>query len=97
MANRNFQMTMLSNASADSAAMAWPGGSGVITGEATWGGGNIKLQMQTVNGTWIDVSASSHTLSANGQFAFTLPKCQIKLVRTTATAIYAYVHGTDFE
>lgn len=95
MANFNTALTLLSNSGAgNGSAVAWPGGAGLVTGEATWGGGNIKLQIRTTNGTWVDVSASAHTLSANGTFAFTLPRCQMRMVVTTSTAAYAYAHGT---
>lgn len=94
MANVTTQFALLTNGAATSAAFPWPGGDGVITGEATWGGGNIRLQVQTINGTWVDVSSSAHTLSANGMFPFTLPRCLIRINVTTATAVFAYALGT---
>jgi len=57
--------------------------------EGTIGGGNSKLQLQTPNGTWVDVATS--TLSANGAIILALPPGQVRVVITTSTAVYAYL------
>lgn len=71
-------------------AVAWPGGQGVFMATATFGGGTVKLQtqMRDTNGTWVDVDGAS--LSAAGTKVFYLGPCPIRMVATTATAVYAY-------
>lgn len=71
----------------------YQGGRTVLIGEATWGGGNVKLQYKTINGTYIDVTGA--TLSANGMTAmFELPAGVYRSVVTTATAVHAWIMGT---
>lgn len=84
----SYRGTLLENASATGAAVKWPGGRGVFMAEATWGGGSVKLQMQTPNGTFVDIDGAS--LTANGTKAFDAPAGFIKAVVATATAVYAY-------
>lgn len=67
------------------------GGKYIYTGEATWGGGSAKLQIQTLHGTWIDVPSGS--LSANGMLQVELPQGLVRLVVATATAFYGYLVG----
>lgn len=67
------------------------GGKYVFTGEATWSAGSAKLQIQTRNGTWVDVASS--TLSANGMLQVELPQGQVRVVVATATAFYGYLVG----
>lgn len=66
-----------------------PGGKFLFMAEATWGGGNAKLQNQSPNGTWIDVPSS--TLSANNMVQLELPRGQVRVVFATGTALYAYL------
>ncbi len=80
--------TLLSNAAATGSAVAWPGGPMYFTGEATWGGGTVKLQLQSMNGTWLDVPSGS--LTANGILNLTVPAGNIRANVATATAVYAY-------
>lgn len=68
--------------------LRWVGGEGYLLAEATWGGGNVKLQQLSPNGTYLDIPSA--TLSANGMVAFKAPPGILKLVITTATAVYAY-------
>jgi len=63
------------------------GGEYRFSAEGTWGGGNIKLQQPSGNGTMADVASS--TLSANGSLIVTLAPGQVRAVITTASAIYA--------
>ena len=72
----------------------WPGGRGSLSVEATWGGGNVVFQRKSINGTWIAVDATLGTLTQNGIVNFELPPCELRVVITTATAVYAYVEGT---
>lgn len=68
----------------------WPGGPGMFTAEATFGGGSVKLQVRTQKGTFVDVGADTSLLAA-GAAGFLLPPCQIQVLITTATAVFAYV------
>lgn len=63
------------------------GGDYKLLAEATWGGGNIKLQQKAGNGTWVDIANS--TLSANGDLNVRLAPGEVLLVITTATGVYA--------
>jgi hypothetical protein len=87
MASNGGRLDLLSNASATGAGFTWPGGKGLFMVEATWGGGTVKLQIQSPNSTWIDVPSGSFT--ANGMFGFELPPGQIRANVATATAVYA--------
>ena len=92
--NNQAAMVLASNASeTPSTEFLWPGGLGLFTAEATWGGGTVSLQFKTVNGTWIAVGTNT-TLTANGGGGFILPAgTSIRAAITTATAVYAYAIG----
>lgn len=83
-------LVLLSNASADSAATVISGGRWLIAAVATWGGGNIKLQLLGPNATYVDIPSS--TISANGALAVQIPTGTYKIARTTATAIYCTMY-----
>lgn len=78
---------LLSNGSATSAAKPWPGGRGLFSAEATFGGGSVALEYSGPNGTWLATPAVS--LSANGGVLFELPPCNIRAAVVTATGVYA--------
>ena len=80
---------LLSNASAGNGSdVSWPGGVAVMVAEATWGGGNVKLQAKLDQGNYADVASS--TLSANGMTAgLYLPPGTYRAVVTTSSAVYA--------
>jgi hypothetical protein len=83
--------TLASDASATGSAVVWPGGKGIFTAEATFGGGTVKLQFKTANSTtWVDVPNNSITAAA--MTSFELPAGQIRANIATATAVYAYAH-----
>ena len=67
----------------------WPGGAGMFSAEATFGGGTVKLQTLTINGTWIDVGPDV-TLTAAGAGGFVLPPSYIRCNIATSTVVYAY-------
>lgn len=93
MSKQQVRLTLSANAGAgNGTAYEWPGGKGMFMAEATWGGGNVKLQQQSANATWIDVAPSS-TLSANGMVVLDLPPGQVRVVITTSTAVYSYLVG----
>ena len=85
---------LASNASVTpTAVFTWPGGVGMFSVEATWGGGNVALQFKTLQGTWLAVGTNT-TLTANGGGGFILPAgTVIRAAITTATAVYANAIG----
>lgn len=87
-------LILASNSSATAATeFLWPGGIGVFTCEATWGGGNVALQFKTLQGTWLAVGTNTN-LTANGAGGFILPAgTSIRAAITTATAVYANAIG----
>lgn len=89
-------VTFFSNAAAGSSIKQWPGGKGMLIGKATWGGGSVKLQVMSGDGTnWVDVPSS--TLSADGALVVDLPLCAIKAVAATGSAFYVdLVHIPQF-
>ncbi len=96
MAQINGQIILASNVAATGAGFAWKGGKGVFTAEATWGGGTVKLEMQTVNGTWVTVfnpNGNAVSMTANGMISFEAPPGQIRANIATATAVFAYAIG----
>lgn len=96
MAQINGQIILGANVSATGSGFAWKGGKGVFTAEATWGGGTVKLDMQTVNGTWVTVinpNGNAVSLTANGAITFETCAGQIRVNVATATAVYAYAIG----
>lgn len=81
--------TLLSNASATGSEQRIIGGDYCFQAEATFGGGHVKLQMVTKNGTFIDVPNADFT--ANNMVVVTLPPGIVKAAVSTATAVYAYL------
>lgn len=79
---------LLVNASATGAWMQWPGGRGLFSAEATFGGGTVSLQFMGPNGAAITAGVDT-TLTAAGGGIFDLPPCQIRATVATATAVYA--------
>lgn len=84
-----FRADLLANASATGSAASFPGGRAAFLAEATFGGGTVKLQGQSPNGTWIDVTSGS--LTANGFVLLELPPGQYRANVATATAVYAWL------
>lgn len=89
---RRAQLTLASNAAVTGNAVDWPGGNGAFYAEGTFGGGTVKLQTQSPNGTWMDVGTAT-TLTAAGVGGFTLPAGPIRVNIATATAVFAYAVG----
>lgn len=83
--------TLISNGSATSAGIQWPGGKGSFIVKATWGGGTVKLQYLSADATtWVDMGTDT-TLTADGGGNFEIGKCQLRANVATATAVYAIV------
>jgi len=92
--------TLLSNGSANGAAVAIPGGEYTFTAEGTVGASTISLQMQTAQGTWTDVqvfsgSAVKSTTLPFSQTGISLPACNVRMAATggTPSALYSFLHG----
>lgn len=83
------RVDLVSNASATGNGMTFVGGRSAFIAEATFGGGTVKLQAQSPQGTWIDVSGGS--LTANGFVLLDLPPGQYRANIATATAVYAWL------
>lgn len=82
-------------ATAGSIDTKWMGGRGWFVVEAgAWGGGSVKLQFRSPNGTYIDIDATNLSLTANGVYGFEAPPGELRAVRATATGVYAYAIGT---
>jgi hypothetical protein len=83
-------LTVASNLAADSTAVQWEGGRAVVTAEATFGGGTVALQFKSLNGAWVGVDNGSFT--AAGSKLVYVPRGEVRVAITTATAVYAYLH-----
>jgi hypothetical protein len=79
----------VSNASATGDAVSLKGGRYVFSAVATWGGGTVKVQMLSGDGsTYLDVANAS--LTANGSLAsVSVPPGMYRINIATATAVYA--------
>lgn len=81
-------VVLLNNAGAGNGAVVnILGGKYALLAEATFGGGNIKLQIQLSQGGFADVGSS--TLSAAGMVVLDLPPGSYRAVVTTSTAAHA--------
>src|SRR5690349_5986705 len=80
-----------SNISANTAAFTLKGGYYVVEAIATWGGGNIELQMLGPDGSTYLSLPTPLKLTANGSIAGYLPPGQYRFTITTATAGYCTV------
>ena len=90
MARFTQNITLSTNQAADVSGVSVEfGGRYLLVASATWGGGNIKLQILGPDGaTYLDLPSA--TLSANGTLTVYLPdNAVVKLDITTATAVYA--------
>jgi hypothetical protein len=92
--------TLASAASATGAAVPIRGGEYMFMAEGTPVGSTISLQMQTPNGTWVDVQvfAASAVKSATLPFTQTgidLPAGNVRMAATggTPTGLFAYLCG----
>jgi hypothetical protein len=80
------QSIQFSNISATTAAFTLKGGDYGLTVTATFGGGNVQLQILGPDGTtWLAVGAA---ITANGFVSQTLPPGQYRFAITTATAVF---------
>lgn len=93
MSARN-RLDLMVNGSGTGSQFEWRGGDGVFSATGTFGGGNVALQFQDPNGSWLplnhDCTTTPIALTAAGMAYFRAPICQMRAVATTATAVYAY-------
>lgn len=84
-------VTLLSNAGAVTGSdVLWPGGKTALVGHATWGGGNIKLQIKLeLGGTATYADVANAALTADGMVVVDLPPGTYRAVSTTSTVNYA--------
>lgn len=81
------QSYQFANLSVTTAAFYLDGGTFGLTVSATFGGGNVQLQILSFDRvTWLNVGAA---ITANGFVSQTLPPGQYRIAITTATAVYA--------
>jgi hypothetical protein len=81
---QSFQFT---NIAATTAGFVVKGGSYGLSVVATFGGGNVQLQLLGPDGsTWLSVGSA---VTANGFASLTLPPGTYRIAITTATAVYA--------
>jgi hypothetical protein len=82
-----------SNISATTAAFTLNGGYYMVAAVATFGGGNVELQMLGPDqSTWLS-APTALKLSAAGTIAGYLPPGQYRFAIATATAVYCSVAG----
>lgn len=82
-------LILASNASATGSACYWLGGKGSFIVHATFGGGTVKLQYLSADGTtWVDMGTET-TLTADGGGNFEISPCYIRVNIATATGVYA--------
>lgn len=86
-----YKHTLFSNSAAgNSSDVELKGGKHALLAEAAaFGGNNIKVQIQTQNGTWIDVSGTQ--LTSNGYTTFDAVPGRYRAVSTVAAGMYAYL------
>lgn len=76
-----------SNISATTAAFPLKGGKYSLIATATFGGGNLQLQILALDGsTWINLGTA---ITAAGNQTYDLPPGSYRIAVTTATAVYA--------
>jgi hypothetical protein len=82
-----------SNISATTASFPLQGGYYVVAVIATFGGGNVELQMLGPDGSTYLSLPTALKLSANGTIAGYLPRGTYRFAVTTATAVFCTVAG----
>lgn len=95
---RRIRLDLMTNGSGTGLAFSWPGGDGVfIVESATFGGGNVALELRGPNNNWVPVinyaTTTPISLTAVGMANFRAPACVMRAVATTATAVYACAVG----
>ncbi len=93
--------TLLQNGAATGSPVQIFGGMYIFTAEGTAGGATVALQMQTANGTWVNVNAvgASSAISATTlPFMATqiyLPPCFVRVSITGGppSGVFAYICG----
>lgn len=84
------RLSLVENASATGTGKLFKGGPATFMAEATFGGGTVKLQVQSPNGTWLDVAGGSVTAAGATAVLWLAPGLYRANI-ATATAVYAYL------
>lgn len=92
--------TLAANASGTGSGVVIKGGEYIFTVEGTAGGTTVSLQVQTLNGSWSDISVYSGSVVKStalpyAQTGIDLPGGSVRLACTggTPSAVYAYLVG----
>lgn len=89
MTNRVDLLTNISVAG-NGAGFVWSGGAGAFVAEGTIGGSALKLQMQTPQGTWIDIDPALTFSTLSNSYGFLIPAGQIRAVLTGGSPVNVY-------
>lgn len=82
----SIESKQFSNISATTAAFPLKGGKYALIASATFGGGNLQLQVLAMDGTtYVNAAAS---ITAAGLTTYDLPQGMYRVSVTTATAVY---------
>jgi hypothetical protein len=84
---------LFSNISATTSPFVLHGGYYLISGVATWGGGNVELKMLGPDQSTYLSLPTALKLTANGTIAGYLPPGTYEFVVTTSTGVYVSVAG----
>jgi hypothetical protein len=76
-------LELLDDAAATGAAVAWPGGRGVVFVNGTWDGADASLEWSDDEVTWW-VLGAGYSLSADGLIQFELPAGSIRIAIANA-------------
>lgn len=82
-----------SNIAASTSAFKLKGGRYGVTAAATFGGGSVKLQRLTLDGSTYVSMASAGDFTAAGGSILDLPPGTYRFTIATASAVYAEVQG----
>jgi hypothetical protein len=88
------RVALLENGSATGTQQSWLGGYGAVYAEGTFGGATLTLQVQSPNGTWLNVGPDT-TFTGNGLGGFFVPAGAIRIAVSggSPSALYVYVDG----
>lgn len=94
------QYALATSTTTTGAATPIQGGEYLFTVEGTAGGSTLSLQVQTPNGTWVDVTVFTNapvrtTTLPYSQTGITLPACNVRMAATggAPTGLFSYLVG----
>lgn len=92
MANSQRIDFVLNAAPAASSDFYWPGGNGSLLVEGTIGGATVQLQLQSPNGSWLNVGAG---VTAVGVTDFTVPDGRVRVTITGGTPSAMFIYAVS--